>query len=149
MVTLIMFLLWEQSLLMSCWLRPARLPAWSRWDGWFLGKSREAHVVGRSHSNLLFCFWLVRFPIHTHLITNTKIGSHKSVNFLKLYLIRSVVYKYANSSSTPGMMNSPLTQKWFFFHFPYHSLFTPLCIILCFIFNQGKGSVVKNMNFNA
>lgn len=57
-VTLTMLLLWEQSLLMSCWPRPTILPDWSGWDRLFLGKSREAHMVDRSLSNLLFWFGL-------------------------------------------------------------------------------------------
>lgn len=61
-VPLIVLLLWEQSLLTSCWPRPNILLDWSRWDRLFLGKSREAHMVDRSLSNLLFWFWLLGIP---------------------------------------------------------------------------------------
>lgn len=57
-------------------------------------------MVERSLFNLLFLVGWVPPSIPTLLpllITDTKIGSHKSVNlFLKLHLIRYVVYKYAN-----------------------------------------------------
>lgn len=96
-VTLIMLLLWEQSLLISCWPRPPVLPDWSRWDRLFLGKSREAHVVNRSLSNLLFCFWLLGSPPHpTFNYRHKNWLSQTSELLFKIALDQVCCYKYAN-----------------------------------------------------
>lgn len=100
-VTLTMLLLWEQSLLTSCWPRPAILPDWSRWDRLFLGKSREAHMVGRSLSNLLFWFWLLGPPPPHFWLQTQKLAPTNQWAFFFLIILNQVCcYKMQMSSST-------------------------------------------------
>lgn len=136
-VTLIMLLLRDQSLLTSCWPRPAILPDWSRWDRLFLGKSGKAHIVDRSLSNLLFYFWLLGAHQPHFLIIDTKTGSHKLVGFfLKLCFIRCVVTGM-QIGLFPDMRCSLLTQNWFF-SFPLSLFIYSSNNSFCYIFHWKK-----------